>query len=184
MGMWQGWTMATYVAIKFPLVILATLLVNGMINGMLAMALGSGIGFRQSFQFLLAGFALMSIVLLSLSPVALFFVFHAAEPTDPGAGQLHSIILLSHTLMIAYAGIVSHSSLLGQVRDFATSRLHGTRTFFAWLAGNLFVGAQISWIMRPFFGTPGLEVQFLRDNPMNGSFYDTIWKSLVNIFIL
>ena len=36
MGMWQGWTMATYVAIKFPLVILATLLVNGMINGMLA----------------------------------------------------------------------------------------------------------------------------------------------------
>ncbi|MDB4054872.1 hypothetical protein N9496_02645 [Akkermansiaceae bacterium] len=184
MGMWQGWTMATYVAIKFPLVILATLLVNGMINGMLAMALGSGIAFRQSFQFLLAGFALMSIVLLSLSPVALFFVFHAAEPTGPGAGQLHSIILLSHTLMIAYAGIVSHSSLLGQVRDFATSRLHGTRTFFAWLAGNLFVGAQISWIMRPFFGTPGLEVQFLRDNPMNGSFYDTIWKSLMNIFIL
>ena len=87
MGMWQGWTMATYVAIKFPLVILATLLVNGMINGMLAMALGSGIGFRQSFQFLLAGFALMSIILLSLSPVALFVVFHAADPTDPGADQ-------------------------------------------------------------------------------------------------
>lgn len=173
--------MASYVAIKFPLVIFATLLINGMINGMLAMALGSGIGFRQSLQFLLAGFALMSIILLSLSPVALLIVFHAPEPTDPEARQWHSIILLSHTLMIAYAGIVSHRSLLGQVRDFATTPTHGTRTFFAWLAGNLFVGAQISWIMRPFFGSPGLDVQFLRDQPMDGSFYDTVWKSISNL---
>ena len=181
MGLWQGWTMASYVAIKFPLVIFATLLVNGMINGMLAMALGSGISFRQSLQFLLAGFALMSIILLSLSPVALFIVFHAPEPTDPGARQWHSIILLSHTLMIAYAGIVSHRSLLGQARDFATTPAHGTRTYFVWLVGNLFVGAQISWIMRPFFGSPGLDVQFLRDQPMNGSFYDTVWKSISNL---
>ena len=31
---------------------------------------------------------------------------------------------------------------------------------------------------------PDLDVQFLRDHPMNGSFYDTVWKSLINIFIL
>ena len=184
MGIWQGWTMAAYVAIKFPLVIFATLIVNGLINGMLAMALGSGISFKQSFQFLLAGFALMSLILLSLSPVALFVVYHAPDPTASNASQSHGIILLSHTLMIAYAGIISHRSLLGQVRDFATSPSLGTHTFFAWLAGNLFVGAQISWVMRPFFGSPGLEVQFLRDSPMNGSFYDTIWKSLINIFFI
>lgn len=178
MGLWRGEMMATYVGIKFPLVIFATLLLNGAINGMLAMALGSGISFRQSFQFLLAGFALMSIILLSLSPVALFILFHAPGPDDPGASQRHSMILLCHTFMIAYAGIISHRSLLGQVRDFATTPAHGTRTFFAWLAGNLFVGAQVSWVMRPFFGSPGLEVQFLRDDPLNGSFYDTVWKSI------
>jgi hypothetical protein len=183
MGIWQGWLMAAYVAIKFPLVIFATLILNGLINGMLAMALGSGINFRQSFQFLLAGFALMSLILLSLSPIALFIVYHAPDPTASNASQSHSIILLSHTLMIAYAGIISHRSLLGQVRDFATSPAHGNRTFFAWLVGNLFVGAQVSWIMRPFFGTPGLEVQFLRNYPMNGSFYDTIWNSFSNIFL-
>ena len=181
MGIWQGWTMATYVAIKFPLVIFATLIVNGLINGMLAMVIGSGISFRQSFQFLLAGFALMSLILLSLSPIALFMVYHAPDPTSTNASRSHDIILLSHTLMIAYAGIISHRSLLGQVCDFSTSPSLGKRTFFAWLAGNLFVGAQISWVMRPFFGTPGLDVQFLRDEPLNGSFYDTIWKSLVNI---
>lgn len=181
MGLWQGWEMASYVGIKLPLVIFATLLINGMINGMLAMALGSGIGFRQSIQFLLAGFGLMSIILASLSPITFFMALHAPEPGDPGAKQWHSVTLLIHTLMIAYAGIISHRSLLGHVRGFANTPALGTRTFFAWLAGNLFVGAQISWIMRPFFGSPGLEVQFLRDHPMNGSFYDTVFFALKNI---
>ena len=181
MGLWRGGMMAAYVGIKFPLVIFATLLLNGAINGMLAMALGSGINFRQSFQFLLAGFALMSIILLSLTPVALFILFQAPGPDQSGASQRHNIILLCHTFMIAYAGIVSHRSLLGQVRHFATTPAQGTRTFFAWLAGNLFVGAQVSWVMRPFFGSPHLEIQFLRDDPLNGSFYDSVWRSISNL---
>ncbi|MBT8045262.1 MAG: hypothetical protein KJO79_09960 [Verrucomicrobiae bacterium] len=181
MGLWQGWEMASYVGIKLPLVIFVTLILNGMINGMLAMVLGSGIGFKESLQFLLAGFALMSIILLSLSPITFFMALHAPKPTDPGAQQWHSMTLLTHTFMIAYAGIVSHRSLLGHVRSFATSPPHGTRTFFAWLAGNLFVGAQVSWIMRPFFGSPGLKVQFLRDDPMNGSFYDTVWHAITHL---
>ena len=178
MGLWQGWEMASYVGIKLPLVIIATLLLNGMINGMLAMVLGSGIGFRQSIQFLLAGFALMSIILASLSPITFFMALHAPDPSAPGAKQWHSVTLLTHTFMIAYAGISSHRSLLGHVRQFATTPKHGTHTFFVWLAGNLFVGAQISWIMRPFFGSPQLSIQFLRDDPMAGNFYETVWRTL------
>lgn len=173
--------MASYVAIKLPLVIFATLLVNGMINGMLAMVLGSGIGFRESIQFLLAGFGLMGIILGSLSPITIMMALHAPSPDDPGASQWHSVTLLTHTFMIAYAGIISHRSLLGHVRTFATTPTLGTRTFLAWLAGNLFVGAQISWVMRPFFGSPGLDVQFLRDDPMNGSFYETVFRSFSNL---
>lgn len=181
MGLWQGWEMASYVGIKLPLVIFATLLVNGMINGMLAMVLGSGIGFRQSVQFLLAGFALMAIILLSLSPITFLMALHAPAPEDAGAKHWHSVTLLTHTFVVAYAGITSHRSLLGHVREFATTSGHGTRTFFAWLAGNLFVGAQISWIMRPFFGSPGLQVQFLRDEPLKGDFYEAVWHALLNI---
>jgi hypothetical protein len=48
----------------------------------------------------------------------------------------------------------------------------------AWLAGNGFLGAQFSWILRPFFGTPTIEVAFLRDDPMRGSFYEAVWRSL------
>jgi len=182
MGLWKGWEMAAYVGIKLPLVIFATLLVNGMINGMLAMVLGSGIGFRQSIQFLLTGFALMSVILAALSPVTFYMATTAPAPDSLTGSQSHSIILLTHTFLIAYAGIISHRSLLGHVRTFATTSTHGTRTFFAWLLGNLFVGAQISWIMRPFFGSPGLNVQFLRDHPMAGNFYETVWFAIHTLF--
>ena len=182
MGLWQGWEMATYVGIKLPLVIFATLITNGLLNGMLAMVLGSGIGFRQSIQFLLIGFALMSIILAAISPITFMMALHAPDPGDVGAKQWHSITLLTHTCLIAYASITSHRSLLGHVKRYATTPLHGTRTFFAWLAGNLFIGAQISWIMRPFFGSPGLQVQFLRDHPMAGNFYETIWFAITTIF--
>ncbi len=178
MGLWQGWEMASYVGLKLPLVILATLIVNGMINGMLAMVLGSGIGFKQSILFLLTGFALMAIILASLSPITFMMALHAPSPDDVGAKQWHSVTLLTHTFLVAYAGITSHLSLLGHVRRYATTPAHGTRTFFAWLGGNLFVGAQISWIMRPFFGSPGLEVQFLRNDPMAGNFYETVWFAI------
>lgn len=181
MGLWQGWEMATYVGIKLPLVIFITLIINGMINGMLAMVLGSGIGFRQSLQFLLAGFALMSIILASLSPVTFMMALHAPAPGDAGARQWHSVTLLTHTLLVAYAGIISHRSLLGHVRRYATTPAHGTRTFFVWLLGNLFVGAQISWVMRPFFGSPELQIQFLRDHPMAGNFYETVWFAIHNL---
>ncbi len=181
MGLWQGWEMASYVGIKLPLVIFATLLINGMINGMLAMVLGSGIGFRESVQFLLAGFSLMAIVLFSLSPITFLMALHAPDPEAMGAKHWHSATLLTHTLVVAYAGITSHRSLLRHVREFAATVEHGTRTFFAWLAGNLFVGAQISWIMRPFFGSPGLEVQLLRDQPLEGDFYAAVWRAIQHI---
>jgi hypothetical protein len=32
----------------------------------------------------------------------------------------------------------------------------------------------MTWILRPWFGSPGLEVQFLRPHPMEGSFYDAV----------
>ena len=32
------------------------------------------------------------------------------------------------------------------------------RVLFAWLTVNLFLGSQLSWVLRPFIGSPGLPV--------------------------
>jgi hypothetical protein len=183
-GLWRGWEMASYVAIKLPAAILLTLLVNGLLNGMLGMALGSGIGFRQSLQFLLAGFAIMGLILGALSPVTFFLALNTPDAEHVNARSWHALTLLTHTTAIAAAGILSHRKLLGFLREFAQTRLAGAQTFVAWLLGNLFVGAQITWILRPFFGSPGLEVQFLRPDPLQGNFYDTVLNSVLRLLNL
>ena len=90
------------------------------------------------------------------------------------------MLLLTHTVAIAFAGVVAHHRLLGYLREFASSSRAGTHTFLAWIAGNLFVGAQVSWILRPYFGSPGLEVQFLRPDPLRGNFYESVLNALGN----
>jgi hypothetical protein len=49
---------------------------------------------------------------------------------------------------------------------------------FAWLAGNLLLGSQISWVLRPFVGSPTLPVQFMRGDAWQGSFFESVFRSL------
>ena len=173
--------MAFYVALKLPFIIFLTLFLNGMLNAMLSLTLGSGIGFRKSLQFLLTGFAIMSIILGALSPISFFATLNMPEPGTPGDATWHGANLLLHTSLIAYAGILAHSRLLHFVRHFADFYSAGTHTFLAWLIGNLFVGAQISWILRPYFVSPGLEVEFLRVDPFDGNFYEAVLHAIRNV---
>ena len=182
MGLWQGWEMATYAGIKFPLVVIATLTINAMINAMFAMVLGSGISIRQSMQFLFTAFAICALILGALSPITIGMALQGPAAISPDARSFHSITLLTHVFMIAYAGIVSHSMLLGALRKYAHTKKAATQTFIAWLLGNLFVGAQIGWISRPFFGSPGNPIQFLREDKFASSFYESIFNSIQNIF--
>jgi hypothetical protein len=48
------------------------------------------------------------------------------------------------------------------------------RILFAWLSVNLLLGAQLSWILRPFIGTPSLPVEFLRADALHGNFFESI----------
>ena len=181
MGLWRGWEMASYAGIKFPLVVIATLAVNALINGMFAMVLGSGITMRQSIQFLFTAFAIFALILGARSPITIGMALQGPLEEGPDARTFHSITLLTHVFMISYAGIVSHSMLLGALKKYAHTKIAGIQTFFAWLVGNLFVGAQIGWIARPFFGSPGNDIQFLRDDKFSSSFYESVFNSFQNI---
>ena len=183
MGLWRGWEMAAYTAIKFPIVVISTLCVNAAINGMLAMVLGTGISMRQSLQFLFTAFAICALILGALSPITIGMALQGPiENTGADAQTFHSITLLTHVFIISYAGIVSHSMLLRALRHYASTSRAGVQTFFAWLIGNLFVGAQIGWIARPFFGSPGSTVEFLREDKFASSFYESIYRSIMHFF--
>lgn len=176
-GFWRSPVMGCYVATKMPLLVACTLGCNGILNSLLGILLG-GLGFRESMLALLSAFASAALILGSLAPVTLLLALDAPPPDSPYASSAHAGYLLFHVLLIAIAGIAGTLSLFKILLQRCPSRTIAMTTMFAWLAGNGFLGAQFSWILRPFFGTPTLDVAFLRPDPMRGSFYEAVWRSL------
>jgi hypothetical protein len=177
-GCWRSLEMGGYVAVKLPLLVAMTLACNGLLNGLLGLLLGTGLGFRQSLLALLTSFALAAIILGSLAPITLFLAWNAPPPTAPGARNAHAAYLVTHTALIGFAGIAANIHLHKLLAANAPTRSAATATLLAWLAGNGFLGTQFSWILRPFFGTPGIAVEFLRADAFRGTFYQSVWFSL------
>jgi hypothetical protein len=184
MGYWRAPLQGFFVAVKFPLIILLTTFGNALLNGMLAPLLGLNISLRQSFLAILLSFTIVSAILGAFSPVAAFVVWNApALSADPrGAGNAYSLIQLMHVAVIAFAGITANLRLIRLLRQLSGSAKVARRVLFAWLAGNLFFGSQLSWILRPFIGAPGLEVEFLRRAAFQGNFYETVFRSFLGLF--
>src|SRR5262245_53192778 len=73
MGAWRSPQLAAYVAIKLPLLLFATAIVDALLNGLWAKRLGFDLSLRESLRAVLLSFALASVVLGSLAPVVLLF---------------------------------------------------------------------------------------------------------------
>lgn len=180
-GWWRSPRMACYVALKMPLLVALTLGCNVLLNGLAGLLSGSGLGFRQSLLALLMATAVSALILGSLAPVTFFLAWNVPPPDSPGAGTAHAAYLVAHTFLIGFAGILANVRLHHLLTARAPSRHIANLTLLAWLAGNGFLGAQFSWILRPFFGSPSLEEAFLRPDPMRGNFYEAVWYSLLGL---
>jgi hypothetical protein len=180
MGWWRDPQQGFYTAIKFPSIILLTAFGNALLNAMLAPLLGLNIPFRQSFLSILASFSIASIVLGSFSPLIGFMIWNV-PPMSPAdwrtSGLTYAPILLTHVAVIAFAGIAANLRLMQLLRQVSVSAAAARRVLFAWLIGNLFFGSQLSWILRPFIGSPSLPVQFLRPDAFQGNFYETVFHT-------
>jgi hypothetical protein len=182
MGWWRDPQQAFYVAIKFPLIILLTTMGNALLNAMLAPLLGLNIPFRQSFSAIEMSFTIASAILGAFSPLIVFMVWNAP---DMGAknfsGSTYNFILLAHVAVIALAGVTGNVRLFQLLAQLGGSRAVALRVQFAWLAGNLFLGSQLSWILRPFIGSPTLPVEFFRKAALHGNFFEAVLHALKQI---
>ena len=179
MGWWRDPLQALYVAAKFPLIILLTTLGNALLNAMLAPLLGLNLPFRQSFAAVLMSFTIAAAILGAFSPLLAFLVWNAPPLSLPAqSGPAYSVIKLIHVAVIAFAGTAGNVRLFQLLRRLGGSRAVARRVLFAWLAGNFFLGSQLSWMLRPFIGSPALPVQFLRAAALHGNFYENVFRSL------
>jgi len=179
MGSWRDSLQALYTGIKLPLVILLTTLGNGLLNGMLAPLLGLNVTFRQSLAAVLVSFAITAIVLGALSPVALFIVWNtppltaATTSMSPECGFLQ----LTLAVFVALAGVIGNVRLLPLLRHWGPNPAIARNVLFAWLAGNLFLGSQICWVLRPFIGSATRPVEFIGPDCLQGNFFEAVFHA-------
>jgi hypothetical protein len=178
MGFWRDPLQALYTGIKLPLAILLTTLGNGLLNGMLAPLLGLNLTFRQSLAVVLMSFAIASVG-WALSPVAWFVVWNTPSPTTTMqlSSSEYGIMQLMLAGFIAFAGVVGNVHLMPLLSEWARSVSTARNVLCAWLAGNLFLGSQICWVLRPFIWDPARPVEFIGREYFHGSFYETVFES-------
>jgi hypothetical protein len=114
------------------------------------------------------------VILFSLTPLALALAVNAPGPNSEGAHRAHAVILQFHVFVIGFAGVTANWRLFGLLKRFSSTRRQAAVVLASWIGGNALLGTQLSWMMRPFFGTPSIPVQFLRDNPLDGNFFETV----------
>jgi hypothetical protein len=183
LGIWRAPLQSLYTAIKFPLLIFLTCAGNAVLNGMLAQILGSGLSFKQTSLAILLSFAIAAMILGGFSPITLFIWYNAPSLESKNAILGHSVMLLAHVCAIAFAGVMANRRLLDLLRKISGRNGTARAVLFSWLAGNLFLGAQLAWNLRPFIGSPTLAVQFFRDDPLRGNFYEAVWRAFRHLFL-
>jgi len=183
MGYWRSPLQAGYNLLKFPLVILATAFGNALLNGMLAPLLGLNLRFRQSLMLVLMSFTIAAVILGSFASIVFFIIWNA--PSLAGQTQVpwatYNFVQLTQVVIIAFAGTAANFRLLRLLQALSGSERVAHKVLFSWLAGNLFLGSQLCWILRPLIGSPGLPVEFLRPNAFQGNFYETVFHAISHL---
>ncbi len=179
-GLWRSPLQALYVFIKFPLLILLTVMGNALINWMFSILVGFHITLKQSVLIILSSFMVACIILFSLVPVTLFMLYHVPAAGSSERVMAVSMITVLNVCIIALAGILSNLKTVQLLKQMSPGNISG-KVLLIWLTANLFLGSQISWNLRPFIGHPGLKVEFIRKGAFTGTFYEDVYKKLNTI---
>lgn len=181
-GKEDSWLQPFAGALKVPALGLLTLAVTYPSLYVFNALLGSRMDVKTTLQLVLAGLVVMQAVLASFSPIVLFFSLTTTS---------YVFVKLLHVAIFAISGFLGLSFVLRVLRRVtaqlqAKERPEGERidsersaklVFRFWVAVFGFVGAEMSWALRPFIG--GGTPAWFRDR--SGSFFESVWSSLVQL---
>jgi hypothetical protein len=125
----------------------------------------------------------VSLLLASLAP-AVLFVGLVLRATDDGWLGEYDFFLAANIGLIAVAGVLALVQRARALLPAAGLELrHALRVGVAWVALSLFVGGQVSFMLRPLIGVPATRGHvppwFLGAEPdARGatSFYGAVWQ--------
>jgi hypothetical protein len=161
-------------AIKLPALYLITLLVCLPTLYIFNVLFGAKQSIAQHFTYLLTAVAVIAVLLCGFAPVTLFFLITVND---------YSFFLLLNVVIFALTGILGVSFLyqiMKPVADSDTAQGIQVRTSILrfWLVLYGFVGSQLGWTLRPFFGSAG---EFVLFRAREGSFFSGVWNAIMNL---
>jgi len=178
---WRSPLLSLYVAAKLPILLVGTTSLVMLLNWMFAMAAGSGLSFRQVIAITYGAMGVACWILLSLIPVTLFFTFGVAS--DQGSHEelrlTHNYLLLTHVVLIALAGVAGNSALRQGLREVIIPTCSPGRIYWSWIISFALVGCQLSWILRPFVGSPFYGIEFIRPDALDRNFFEFIFVEVL-----
>lgn len=178
---WRSPRLSLYVAVKLPLLLLGTMCIVAVLNWVTATLFRSGLGFGQTLAVTFGAMSVSCWILLSLIPVTAFFTFFVAERSGSHDEMrlTHNYLLMTHILLIALAGLAGNSALRTGLRSVVapTCEVHGL--YGAWILAFAVVGCQLSWILRPFVGSPFYPVVFMRPECLERNFYEFVFTEVL-----
>lgn len=171
-GASSHWLQAISSAIKLPGLYLITLLVCLPSLYIFEVVTGSTRNFRQYLVLLLATTSVISVMLLAFVPVVLFFLLSI---NDYNFFKLLNVAIFTLTGVI---GVQFFYQSMKSLHSQDAEKSRNLKVVQAWLFLYGFVGSQLGWSLRPFFGTPGKDFALFR--PLESNFYVHIWKTLTH----
>ncbi|AFY31147.1 hypothetical protein [Calothrix sp. PCC 7507] len=174
-GASHSWAQALSGAIKLPAFYLLTLIICFPTLFFFNILFGSRSSFQQHFVVLLTSVSVISVLLFSLAPVTLFFLITA--PDSYQFFKLLNVLIFAITGVFGIKFLYEGMQLLSQQEEVGKQ----TRTTIlrSWLFLYAFVGMQLGWFLRPFFGAPGSKFELFR--AVAGNFYLDIVAAISEI---
>lgn len=172
MGVYPGGLQVFYDAVKVPMLLLISLYITVPSYYVLSSLFGGKHSFSQMVILLLSSLTVMSVVLLALVPLNLFFILTTANVTY----STYAFLVILNVAIFALAGLFTLVYLL---RGFVTMYpgIGWTPAFFVGSIIFMFVGTQLSWVLRPYFH---YYPQFVR--PVEKNFYIAMIELIFRFF--
>jgi hypothetical protein len=193
MGVFGGPLQALSGAIKLPLLYLLTLAICLPTLYLFNLLYGGRLSVRQVLALSLAGITVMAALTLAFAPISLFFLLTARD---------YEFFKLLNVAILGLTGLTGLNFLVGGMRamnasepaitlaDAATeetaaapaakpARAASMPFLQIWLFLFAFVGTQLGWTLRPFFGSPGLSFEIFRT--LEGNFYMNMVQTVLQL---
>jgi hypothetical protein len=162
-------------SVKLPLLFLLTAVVCIPTLFILSSFLGSRRTLLQYFALLSAGSAVMGVALVGFAPITLFFIVTTHNY------QFFKILNVVFFAVSGLLGVLFFKRMYIQLCDDGTPAMKTRQLLLQfWLLLFAFVGTQLAWTLRPFFGAPHLPIEIVRD--VGGNFYTDVFEASGELF--